>query len=145
MPKDQYPKGRPVITHFFASQEIRPGDTWKVYLNGVNLQGNMKYILYTIHQPGVGTYPVGFIKIPEDQKRNLSGYIFLNTRGDQGMDFVNLDLTVQIQGEDGLQSEPVSFPLTFHSRAQQENPAWGIFAERDLGPIMISLSSYPGP
>jgi len=131
--------GIPVITHHFASEEIRPGDIWKVYIRAADPEGDMKKIICTVSQPGRGPYPVCYVKIPESQRRDLSGFLYLNTSGSQGLTFTNLTLQIEIQDRAGNMSRPVSFPLAFNPRAQQEDPPLGAFREEEVGPIMISL------
>jgi len=141
-------KGKPVIVQAFASSRISPGEVWQVYLNATDEDGDMKYILGEVYQAGIGAYPLSFIKIPHDQQRNLSGYIYLPTAGIQNLDFLNISLKVTIQDRTGQYSESLSFTLTFDPRAKQENPPPGIFQERELGPIMIKLTPggvTPGP
>ena len=132
--------GVPVITHRFASEEIRPGDTWKVYLRAADPEGDMKNIICTVNQAGRGTYPVCFVRIPESQRRDLSGFLYLNTSTSQGLDFTNLTLQIEIQDRAGNMSWPISFSLAFNPRAEQEDPPFGTFREEELGPIMISLN-----
>jgi len=134
-----YGKGVPVITQSFASKQMRPGDTWKVYLNASDPDVDMKNIVCTIEQPGIGTYPVSFTRIKEANRKELSGYIYLNTVGIQGLNFVNITLTVQVQDKAGHLSQPAVFPLSFNLRFEQETPPAGTFLEKDLGPIMITL------
>ena len=131
--------GVPVITHRFASEEIRPGDTWKVYLRAADAEGDMKNIICTVSQAGRGPYPACFVRIPESQRRELNGFLYLNTAGSQVLSFTNLTLQVEVQDRPGNVSRPVAFPLTFNPRAEQENPPLGIFREEEVGPIMISL------
>jgi hypothetical protein len=131
--------GIPVITHRFAPEEIRPGDTWKVYLRAADPGGDMKTIICTISQAGRGPYPICLVRIPESQRRELSGFLYLNTAGPQGLSFTNLTLQVEVQDRAGYISRPVVFPLTFNPRAGQENPPLGTFREEEVGPIMISL------
>ena len=38
----------PVITRSFASTEIRPGETWQVYLKAFDPGADMEYILATV-------------------------------------------------------------------------------------------------
>jgi len=47
--KNQGEKGKaiPIISHSFAAQSLRLGDTWKVYLNAADPDGDMKYIVCT--------------------------------------------------------------------------------------------------
>jgi hypothetical protein len=102
----------------------------------------MKNIACVIDQPGVGTYPVSITRIKEEDRRELSGYVYLNTPLD--FDFINLTLHVQIEDRAGHYSKPASLPLSFSSRDQQEPPPQGLFKEKDLGPILIELRKILG-
>lgn len=137
--EQKYGKSTPVITESFASQQIKPGDTWKVYLKALDPDGDMKNIVCVIDQAGRGVYPVSITKIrPEDQKE-LSGFIYLYTAGIQGLNYIPLTLIVQIEDKAGHFSQQVSFPLFFNNKSIQENPPSGIFQEKELGPILINL------
>ena len=135
----KHEKAVPVIRQSFASQQIRPGDTWKIYLNAFHPDGDMKNFVCIIDQPGMASYPVSFTRIKKENRKNLSGYIYLNTMSPYDLNFVNISLTVQIQDHTGHYSQPTVFPLSFHSSARQEPPPPGIFQNKDLGPIMINL------
>ena len=133
--------GKPPVVHqSFAAKQIRLGDTWKIYLQASDPDEDMKAIVCTIDQAETGTYPASFTSIPEDQRRELSGYIYIKTFLNQGLNFLTLTLTVQIQDKAGNYSPPAPFPLTFDPLAKEENPATGLFQERDLGPILIQLT-----
>jgi len=134
-------KGIPAIVQSFAPTQIRPGDVWKVYLKASDLDGKMKYIFATISQPGVGTYPVSIIRIKEENGKELSGYIYLNTAPARLSEFFNrsLILTVHIQGKGGPFSQPAVFPLAFQANPTPETPPEGVFKEQNLGPVMVTL------
>jgi hypothetical protein len=133
-------KAVPVITQSFAAREVRPGDTWKVYLNVSDPDGGLKYIYAVVDQLGVGQYPVSIIRIHGQNHKELSGYIYLDTWTPYTtLEFVSLKLTVQVQDRAGHFSAPVVFPLYIHSRAIQDAPPQGVFKEEDLGPVMITL------
>jgi hypothetical protein len=134
-----YGKASPIIHQSYAANQIWPGDTWKVYLIASDPDGDMKNLVCTIDQPGVGTYPVSMIRIAEGRKKELSGYIFLNTQSLEDLTFVNLTLTVQVQDMAGHYSQPATFPLLLTGTGQQEPPLPGAFQEVNLGPIMIRL------
>jgi hypothetical protein len=135
----------PVITQAFASKQIRPGATWKVYLNVSDPNGEIKNIYAIVDQPGVGQYPVTTIRIKEENRKELSGYIYLpGTSQWSPLEFVNITLTVQVQDQSGAFSPPAVFPLTFSSRASQEEPPQGVFKEHEIGPIMIRLRTIDG-
>lgn len=135
-------RGVPRIIDAFASKAIEPGKTWKIYLRAEDAHGDMKYIICTLDQAGAGVYPVSLIKIPPDQQRSLCGYIYLNTGGIQGLDFLSLMLTINIQDGAGNYSDPVLLPLNLNPRAEEEHPPMGLFEDRDLGPIMINLTFH---
>ncbi|MFH1758447.1 MAG: hypothetical protein ABH969_10420 [Pseudomonadota bacterium] len=132
-----------VILRSFASQQIRPGDPWKIYLNASHAHGEMKNIVCTIDQPGMASYPASFTRIKGENRKELSGYIYLNTMSPDNLNFVNISLTVQIQDHAGHYSQPTVFPLSFDLTFRQEPPPPKIFQEKDLGPIMINLRT-PG-
>jgi hypothetical protein len=133
------PHAAPVIIQSFASPQIAPGRVWKVYLKASDADGDMKEFVCTIHQPGVGTYPVSITRIKEGNQNSLSGYLYLNVTAFRNLDFVELTLTVQVRDRTGQFSEPVKFPLSINSRYAQEPPPEGVFHENNLGPIMIDL------
>jgi hypothetical protein len=134
-------KGIPAIVQSFAPAQIRPGDVWKVYLKASDPEGKMKYIFATISQPGTGPYPVSIIRVKEENAKELSGYIYLNTAPARLLEFFNrsLTLTVNLQGKGGRFSQPAVFPLFFQANPSREAPPEGAFKEQDLGPIMVTL------
>jgi len=139
--KNAYAVEGPIITASFAPKEFRPGDTLKVYLKASSEDSNMKAIYVTVEQAGGGVYPVSITRIKGDQQKELSGYLYFSTITTVGSssDFVPLKLIVQIQDNRGRFSEPVIFPVDFKPRVSPESPPGGMFAEKELGPIMIRL------
>jgi len=135
----------PVITSHFASSDLRPGDNWKIYLKASDSDGDMKYIVATVKQAGVGVYPVSLTRIREENRKDLSGYVYLNTMGGSSyssLSFYSLTLTLWVQDRAGNFSDPVEVPLTFGSRVEaQAIPPAGSYQEQDLGPVMIFLRS----
>jgi hypothetical protein len=142
MKKNQ--SGVPIITRSFASREICPGDTWKIYLHAADPEGDMKTIICAVSQAGRGSYPVSFVKVPQGQGGKLSGFIYLNTGAGAGLSFITLTLQVEIQDRAGNLSQPVSFFLAFNPRAEQEIPPPGLFQDKEIGPIMVSLDLQTG-
>ena len=139
-------KGTPVIVQSFAAKELTPGDVWRVYLKASAPNGKMKYIVATVSQPGVGSYPVSSTKIKEANEKELSGYIYLNTAPARSSQFFNLTLTltVNIKDDKGQFSKPAVFPLSFVAKPVLEAPPEGVFNEQDLGPIMVTLRTVEG-
>lgn len=139
--EEVYGKEPPIITDFFASKEMRPGDTWKVYLKASDPGADMDYILATVFLVGRKVYPVSFIKVRGETSKEINGYIYLNTLvpGYEFLNFSSLNLTVQVRDKVGHFSQPVEFPLSFHPRAFQDPLSSGVFKDRTLGPVMITL------
>ena len=97
--------------------------------------------MLVIEQPGVGLYPAAYIRIKGDNRKELSGYIYLTTFQVNyfSFNFINLTLRVEIQDMAGHYSAPVFFPLSFNALYRQEPPPQNVFKEQDLGPIMIQI------
>jgi hypothetical protein len=130
----------PTITQSFASKEIRPGDTWKIYLKASDPSGKMKYIYAEIEQPGGMAYPLSMTRIKPENRKELSGYIYLNTvTARKSLEFTTLKLLVYVGDGKGNFSEPAIFPLELSLRGIQSSPPGGVFEENDLGPVMIEL------
>jgi len=130
----------PVITNSYATPELVPGDTWKIYLKASCPDANMKYFFATVEQAGGMAYPVSITRIKEGDQKELSGFLYLYTQSaGSSMDFVTLKLVVQIRDNKGRVSGPAVFPLTFKPRTSLGTPPAGIFLEKELGPIMIRL------
>ena len=138
-------KAAPTITASFAASEITPGATWKNYLKASDPDGDMRDIVATVKQAGVGVYPVSFTRIREENRKELSGYVYLNTLSGSNYSsllYYGLNLTIWVRDKAGNFSNPVDVPLTFGSRVEdRQAPPSGAYKEQDLGPIMIPLRS----
>ena len=138
-------KAVPVITQSFASMKVWPGETWKVYFNASDPNGEMKNIFAVVEQPGVGQYPLSIIRIRKENRKEMSGYLYLVTATPwYPLSFVNITLTIEIQDKSGNFSAPVTFPLSINSRYTQEAAPPGVFKEQELGPVMVSLRTIGG-
>ena len=136
-----YGKTTPVITASFASERVTQGEKWLVYVNASDPDGDMDKIGCSIVQAGGGPYMDVWIKVPDDQRQNLSGYIYLNTEGPRG--FISIKLMVYVADKAGHRSKPAVFHLSFNAneRSRQAPPPAGLFAEKDLGRIAIALET----
>ncbi len=138
---------KPVITEAFASKEMRLGDVWKIYLKASDPGSDMDMIIADIYQPGRGGgYPSSYIRIRDGNRRDLSGYIYWNSGEDmqQGLMFTSLVLTVQIKDKAGNISAPMTFSLHFQKKGQEPPPP-GVFADRELGPVMVRILPMARP
>ena len=145
-----YGKSGPVITASFASKQVGGGDDWLVYINASDPDGDMDQIFASVEfQAGVDhPYPISITKIKPDQGKNLSGYLHLGT---PDLDRpINITLNLQIRDKAGHFSAPVYFRVNIFDQSRkkgktaQESPPPGVFQEKDLGPIMIILTTEVG-
>ena len=137
-----YGKSPPVIGQSFASNQLRPGDQWKIYVLASDPDGDMETMIAVITQAGLGSYPVSIAKIKGENAKDLSGYFYLNTSSPYGSSFLNnLELTVSIQIKDkaGHTSQTVTLSVLLLSGQSPKSPPAGVFKENELGPIMVVL------
>ena len=146
-----YGKSVPVITASFASKQVSGGEkNWLVYINASDPDGDLDQIFCGVEfQAGVEhPYPISITRIKPDQGKNLSGYLHLGTpEPDRPM---NLIFTLQVRDKAGHFSAPVSFEVNMFDQSRkkervgQESPPPGVFQDKDLGPIMIALTTQVG-
>lgn len=142
-----YGKNPPVIGKSFASNQLKVGDQWKIYILASDPDGDMATMIAVVDQPGMGSYPVSLTKIKEGNGKELSGYFYLNTDGPYGTDFLHnqeLVVTIQIKDKAGHTSQPVTLSVLLLSRPSPKLPPAGVFNEKDLGPIMVTLRPASG-
>jgi hypothetical protein len=99
-------------------------------------------MIAVVDQTGVGPYPVSLTKIKEEDGKELSGYFYLNTSSPFGYNFLygqKLVVSVQIKDKAGHTSQPVSLSVLFGSGEGPKSPPAGVFNEKELGPIMVTL------
>ena len=145
-----YGSAVPVIAASFASPHVAGGEKWRIYINASDPDGDMDQIFCSVDfQAGVDhPYPISITRIKPDQQKNLSGYLRLDTP-DLDRPF-NIRMTVQVRDKAGHFSAPVSFAVDIFDPSRQEkarpqeSPPPGAFQDRDLGPIMIILTTEVG-
>ena len=145
-----YGKEVPIITESFASKQVTTGENWRVYINASDPDGDMDQVVcYVDFQAGLlQPYPISNTKVGKDQQKNLSGYLFLDTSG--LLRPISIVLIVQIKDKAGHFSAPVSLSVNIGEPSQkqkeirQENPPRDIFQDKNLGPILIALTSEVG-
>jgi hypothetical protein len=139
-----YGKNPPVIEQSFASDQLRPGEQWKIYIRASDPDGDMETIIAVVDQVGIGSYPVSITRIKGETGKELSGYVFLNTRGYDFLDNQKLSVSIQIRDKAGHSSQSVTHSVVPLSGQTQKSPPVGVFKETDLGPIMVVLRSTSG-
>jgi len=137
--EDRYGSNPPIITSTYAKDSIRSGDTWKVYVNAMDQDGDMDIFVCSIMQDGSGPYPFDTIRIKPDQGKYLSGYLYLPASGFQDLWNVHIELSLYILDKAGHKSNEEVLELRFTSRASDEEVDQTIYDNRPLGPIKTDI------
>ena len=134
----------PVITHWFASDELHHGDIWKIYLEANDPDGDMGEFVCIFDQAGYGSYSPNYVLIRGQHREELRGYLnFFSSAGGglQLPEWTQLSLTVFIRDKGGNASNKIIFPLVLSLGAKQELPPhpFDIGGLEKLGTIMVRL------
>ncbi len=134
----------PVITHWFASEELHHGDIWKIYLEANDPDGDMREFVCIFDQVGYGSYSPNYLIIKKRYREGLRGYLnFFSSAGGgyQLPEWTILKLTVFIRDKGGNASNRVVFPLVLSQGAKQgpPPPPFDIGGLEKLGTIMVQL------
>jgi hypothetical protein len=142
---EKFGKTAPVILQVYASKELPPGDSWKVYLKASDLDGDLKTVIATLGRgeaAGPGFY-ISLTRLKAGDRKELSGYLYWNS-GKGAYVFPSGVMTLQVQDRAGNLSDQVSLPLLFRPGARQGAPPQGVFEEKEIGPIMIVIEPAGG-
>ena len=132
----------PVIIDYYATEVIRPGDSWKVYLHAKDNDGDMKDIVSVLEQVGDVPYGACVSRIKKKDGREVAGYLFLKTPKDRYLFSDQFNLKVVVRDRQGNRSERVELPLRFGKVQQKEIPEkWEKAADRRLGAASHEIMS----
>ncbi|MBI4619331.1 MAG: hypothetical protein HY739_04080 [Desulfobacterales bacterium] len=137
----RYGSDPPVITATFAKDRIVFGDTWKIYVNAFDADGDMDSFVCSILQDGRHPYPFDIIKIKPGQRKELSGYLYLPTNTPQDLWGIHIELSLYIVDKAGHKSNEKTFELRFESKASDKEMDRALFDDMPLGPIMIDITN----
>jgi len=135
----------PMILDSYASESVRPGATWRIFLETRDADGDIQSIIAQVIQPGVGYYPVDFTYIKGTDREGFAGYLILRTPTDSNLLHEYIQVKLTLLDCEGNKSEPVKFTLRFDYKSDygpQEVPEkWKAAAERKIGTIMVEIRS----
>ena len=134
----------PVITHWFASEELHHGDIWKIYLEANDPDGDMRQFVCVFDQVGYGSYSADYVVIKNPHREKLRGYLRFFSSAGAGLrmpEWTQLSLTAYIQDKGGNASNKVVFPLVLSRGAKQGPPPPPFDSGHldKLGTIMVEL------
>ncbi len=140
--EQKYGTGVPVIEESFASPTVRTNDNWRIYLRAYDPDGDIKSIVASFSGFG-DAVPIYKIVVPKGSQKELSGFVHWSP-GPEVMPFSEGLMTIQIEDMAGHFSKAVSFPMRIEPSGVQQPPPRGVFEEKNLGPILITVKSTRG-
>ena len=69
----------PVISDYFAPQNVSPGEGWKILIKAEDKDGDMEAIVATLAPASLSFPTYSFASIREEEKGSLAGYLFIRT------------------------------------------------------------------
>ncbi len=134
----------PVITHWYASEELHHGDIWKIYMEAKDPDEDMVHFVCVFDQLGFGVYPPGYVVIKKRHRGELRGYLRFFSTGGHGLslpEWTRVTLTVFVRDKGGKISNKIVLPLVLSRGAKQEPPPppFDTGPLDKLGTIMVDL------
>lgn len=115
----------PVITHWYAAEQLRPGDTWRIYVAAKDPDGDMRQFVAVLDQVGYGAYPASYARIKKKNRGELKGYLVLYSTRGMGLrmaEWTQLKLTLSIRDRGQNSSNKLVLPLVISREARQQPP-----------------------
>lgn len=119
------PQGSPpVIKNSFAATEVSHGDTWKIYLEANDPDGDMRKFVYNIKISERGSGRVNYVHIRKADRERMLGYldVIIAPPETAQAEWGNLTLTLYIRDRAGNSSEKVAFPVAMTREVKQASP-----------------------
>ena len=142
-PDAQLPGNSPQLLDSFAVSVLRSGQTWQIFVEGNDPDGDMKDIWVVASQLGGNMWSNQFITLKGEDRRRFMGYLAMPTPGNwrfSGWETVRVE--VHIRDYAGLHSESRTHEVVIGSAAPEPTPAkWNEAARHRLGTILLDFES----
>jgi hypothetical protein len=131
----------PIILDAYAAPTISWGSNWMIYVRAEDPNGDMKSIAAVLWQAGVGYYPTEVTRLKEGERKEFSGYLYLDIPPDSCFYSDEFELTLIVRDSHMNGSQPVKLPLRIDANAkQQEVPEkWQNEANRRIATLMFDV------
>jgi hypothetical protein len=132
----------PVLIDYYAAAVIRPGSTWKIYLEAKDPDGDMGYIATMLFQRGFGYYATDYTRLTGKERKEFAGYVALRTPPEAGLVQEKFTMEVLVRDRQRNTSEIIKLPLTFGQVEGQKIPdKWQAAAQNRLGVVVTEVRS----
>jgi len=139
----QQDQGRaPIVVNAYAAKVIRPGDTWMIFIQAEDPNGDMKSIAAVLWEAGVGYYPTEVNMLKAEDAKQFSGYLFMKTPTGFNLNWDEFELTLIVRDSRMHGSQPVKLAVTFDQAAKQVIPEkWKEAANHEIASLMFDIES----
>lgn len=132
----------PVLIDHYAAAVIRPGTTWKIYLEAKDKDGDMVYIATMLYQTGFGYYATDYTRLTGKERKKFAGYIALRTPPEVSLIQDKFTMEVLVRDRQRNSSEVIKLPLTFNQVEREHIPdKWQAVAKNRLGVVVTGVRS----
>ena len=132
----------PLLIDYYAAEVIRPGTTWKIYLEAKDKDGDMTYIATMLYQAGFGYYATDYTRLTGKERKEFAGYVALRTPPEASLTQDKFTMEILVRDRQRNSSEIIKLPLTF-SQVERENipDKWQAVAKNRLGVVVTGVQS----
>lgn len=132
----------PVLLDYYAAAVIRPGTTWKIYLEAKDKGGDMVDIATMLFQTGFGYYATDYTRLTGKERKEFAGYVALRTPPEVSLTQDTFTMEVLVRDRQGNSSETIKLPLTFNQMERENIPdKWQAAAKNRLGVLVTEIQS----
>ena len=132
----------PVLIDYYAAAVIRPGATWKIYLEAKDKDGDMVYIATMLYQTGFGYYATDYTRLTGKKRKEFAGYIALRTPSEASLIQDRFTMEILVRDRQRNSSEVIKLPLTFNQVERENIPdKWQAVTKNRLGVVVTAVQS----
>jgi hypothetical protein len=132
------PGNKPIISDSYASQNVKPGEVWKIFIKAADKDGDMKDIVSKISPAGMSFLTYSITPIHEEERGAFAGYLFVKTPPSPYLRGEMFHLAIYIRDQEGRKSDSVDLLLHFTGKSETEfelPEKWQFASTNKLGGI----------
>ena len=87
----------PIILDSYATNVVRPGRTWKIYLRAIDNDGDMKDIFTVFMKVGNTPFLISVTRVDNQDRKELAGYLYLRIPAERDLLFRHFNFQVSVR------------------------------------------------
>jgi len=135
----------PVIEAYYAPKSVAPGNSWNIYLQAKDPDGDMLYIACMVDQTGFGPLDTAKIPLKGNDRAEFYGYVAMPTPTLSPIQAADISFTVAVlvRDQQGNASRLIKLFFALDGRPGQAVPSkWQAAANHHLGDILVAPSPF---